>query len=90
MRLHKLTIGSAKEPKGAIDNHRYNNLKNVTVDFDQGEWITVVIGKNGTGKSNVLEAITHLFCELAMDANMPSRKPQLNFFYKLTYSCNRK
>ena len=36
MRLHKLTIGSAKEPKGAIDNHRYNNLKNVTVDFDQG------------------------------------------------------
>lgn len=90
MRLHKLTIGSDKEPKGAIDNHRYKNLKNVTVDFDQGEWITVVIGKNGTGKSNVLEAITHLFCELAMDANMRSRKPQLNFFYKLTYSCNEK
>ncbi|PMG76919.1 AAA family ATPase [Vibrio lentus] len=90
MRLHKLTIGSDKEPINDIDNHRYKNLKNVTVDFAQGEWITVVIGKNGTGKSNVLEAITHIFCELVMDASMLSRKPDLKFYYKLTYSCNDK
>lgn len=90
MRLHSLTLGSTKEPAGSVDWHRYKNLKNVTINFDQEEWITVVIGKNGTGKSNVLEAITHIFCELAMDANMLSRKSELRFYYKLTYSCNNK
>ncbi len=90
MRLHKLILGSEKEIVGSVDRHRYKNLKNVTIDFDQEEWITVVIGKNGTGKSNVLEAITHIFCELAMDANMQSRKSELQCYYNLTYSCNNK
>lgn len=90
MRLHKLLIGSEKEQLGSVDCHRYKNLKNVSIDFDQEEWITVLIGKNGTGKSNVLEAITHIFCELAMDANMHSRKSELLCYYKLTYSCDNK
>lgn len=90
MRLHKLKLGSEKEIVNSVDRHRYKNLKNVTINFDQEEWITVVIGKNGTGKSNVLEAITHIFCELALDANMLSRKSELQCYYKLTYSCNNK
>ncbi|HCG0729608.1 TPA: hypothetical protein NJJ48_006555, partial [Pseudomonas aeruginosa] len=50
MRLDKLTIGSPKKSR----THQFKNLKNVTIDFEQDHWVTVVIGWNGTGKSNVL------------------------------------
>lgn len=90
MRLDKLRIGSDKPPIDGIDKHRFKNLKDVTIDFDEDEWITVVIGWNGTGKSNVLEAITHLFCELSMDAEMPSRTSAISFSYELTYFCHGK
>lgn len=39
----------------------YRNLKNVTVDFDKDSLTTVVIGENGTGKSNLIEAIVEVF-----------------------------
>lgn len=64
MRLDKLTIGSDKAPINGVDNHRFKNLKNVTIDFDQDHWVTVVIGWNGTGKSNVLEALAIIFRDL--------------------------
>ena len=60
MRLDKLTIGSAKDSP----THQFKNLKNVTIDFDQDHWVTVVIGWNGTGKSNVLEALAIIFRDL--------------------------
>jgi energy-coupling factor transporter ATP-binding protein EcfA2 len=70
MRLHWLWIGE------------YKNLKDVTIDFDQGEWITVVIGWNGTGKSNVLEALATLFRDLIMNER---NKPL--FPYRIKYRC---
>lgn len=75
MRLDKLTIGSAKNSP----THCFKNLKNVTVDFDQNHWITVVIGWNGTGKSNVLEALAIIFRDLIQDKRKPT------FAYNLTY-----
>jgi recombinational DNA repair ATPase RecF len=60
MRLDKLTIGSDK----VSPSHRFKNLKNVTVDFDQDHWVTVIIGWNGTGKSSVLEALALIFRKL--------------------------
>jgi len=57
----------------------YKNLKDVTVDFDEDHWVTVVIGWNGTGKSNVLEALATLFRDLVMEERAPS------FPYKLRY-----
>ncbi|WEI19573.1 AAA family ATPase [Acinetobacter proteolyticus] len=60
MRLDYLKIGSAK----ASLTHQFKNLKDVCIDFDQKEWITVVIGWNGTGKSNVLEALAVIFGDL--------------------------
>ena len=39
----------------------YRNLKNVTVDFDRDSLTTVVIGENGSGKSNLIEAIVEVF-----------------------------
>ena len=76
MRLNKLTIGSSQDSP----SHRFKNLKDVTIDFDQDHWITVVIGWNGTGKSNVLEALALIFREL-----MWRRPPRIEFAFKLSY-----
>lgn len=75
MRLDKLTIGSPKDSR----THQFKNLKNVTIDFDQKQWVTVVIGWNGTGKSNVLEALAIIFRDLIAKERMPS------FAFQLAY-----
>jgi len=75
MRLDKLTIGSTKDSQ----THQFKNLKNVTIDFDQGDWVTVVIGWNGTGKSNVLEALAIIFRDLIAKKRMPA------FAFQLAY-----
>lgn len=68
MRVDKIKIGSDKNSP----NHQFKNLKNVTIDFDQDHWVTVVIGWNGTGKSNVLEALAIIFRDLIMRAKGPA------------------
>lgn len=75
MRLDKLTIGSAKDSP----THQFKNLKNVTIDFDQDHWVTVVIGWNGTGKSNVLEALAIIFRDLIGKKRTPA------FAFQLAY-----
>ena len=75
MRLDKLTIGSAKDSR----THQFKNLKNVTIDFDQDHWVTVVIGWNGTGKSNVLEALAIIFRDLIGKKRTPA------FAFQLAY-----
>jgi recombinational DNA repair ATPase RecF len=39
----------------------FKNLKGVDIDFDEERLTTVVIGQNGAGKSNLIEAITDVF-----------------------------
>ncbi|EAX0032604.1 chromosome segregation protein SMC [Salmonella enterica subsp. arizonae serovar 40:z36:-] len=75
MRLDSITIGSPKNSP----THRFKNLKNVVINFDQDHWITVIIGWNGTGKSNVLEALAIIF----RDFIQGKRKPA--FAFKLEY-----
>jgi len=75
MRLDKLTLGSTKDSP----THQFKNLKNVTIDFDQDHWVTVVIGWNGTGKSNVLEALAIIFRDLIAKKRMPL------FAFELSY-----
>ncbi len=77
MRLEKLTIGSPKDSP----SHQFKNLKDVTIDFDQDHWVTVVIGWNGTGKSNVLEALAIIFRELIS----PKKSPKIDFAFQLSY-----
>lgn len=81
MRLDKITIGSAKDSP----THCFKNLKNVTVDFDQKHWITVVIGWNGTGKSNVLEALAIIFRDLIQGSEKPSKAVRPAFAFNLSY-----
>lgn len=75
MRLDKLTIGSANDSR----THQFKNLKNVTIDFDQDHWVTVLIGWNGTGKSNVLEALAIVFRDLI------SKEKRPEFAFRLAY-----
>ncbi|HVZ70930.1 MAG TPA: AAA family ATPase [Polyangia bacterium] len=75
MRLDRLTIGSdSPQP-----THQFKNLKNVTIDFDQDHWVTVVIGWNGTGKSNVLEALAIIFRDLVRRVRTPA------FAFRIAY-----
>ncbi|PQJ40106.1 hypothetical protein BTN99_20185 [Vibrio campbellii] len=53
MRLQRLKITSA-----------YKNLNGVELNFSQAENRTVIIGQNGTGKSNLLEALVAIFLRL--------------------------
>ncbi|EFI5421023.1 AAA family ATPase [Enterobacter hormaechei] len=57
---------------------RFKNLENVTVDFDEDHLMTVVVGRNGSGKSNVLEALVAIFRNLDLGEAPP-------FSYKLVY-----
>ena len=63
----------------------YKNLKNLTIDFDQDHLITVLIGRNGTGKSNVLEALTVIFRDLLMGEDGNSKKNLPSFKYRIAY-----
>ena len=40
---------------------QYKNLKDFTLNFDGNSFIDVFVGKNGTGKSNLFEAIIEIF-----------------------------
>lgn len=68
MRLDRLTIP------------RYRNLRAFTIDFDDTQATTVLLGRNGSGKSNLIEAIVEIFRELEICGAPP-------FPYILEYSC---
>lgn len=57
---------------------RFKNLENVKVDFDEEHLMTVVVGRNGSGKSNVLEALVSIFRNLDLGEAPP-------FSYVLNY-----
>lgn len=58
----------------------YRNLRDFQIDFDETQATTVLLGHNGTGKSNVIEALVEIFRELEL-GGVP------NFAYELTYTC---
>lgn len=43
---------------------QFRNLQNFKIDFDSDSFTTVIVGRNGTGKSNILEAIIVIFKNL--------------------------
>ena len=68
MRLDQVTIGEFK------------NLRDLRVDFDEDSPYTVLVGKNGSGKSNLIEALTFIFRNLDLELEAP-------FAYQLKYRC---
>lgn len=63
---------------------KYKNLIDFTVDFESGKGLSILIGNNGSGKSNVLEAISGIF------VNAYSAKAIHKFVYSLTYEIKEK
>ncbi len=84
MRLDYLKIGSAKDSP----THQFKNLKDVYIDFDEDQSITVVIGWNGTGKSNVLEALAIIFRDLIRKEKIPAFAFELK--YEIGSGINKK
>ena len=63
---------------------KYKNLIDFEVNFETGNGLSVLVGNNGSGKSNVLEALSGIF------ANAYSAKPLHKFVYSLTYEIKGK
>lgn len=63
---------------------KYKNLSPLTIDFESGNGLTMLVGNNGSGKSNVLEAISGIFHDLFKGKD--SRKIKCD--YKLQYTLN--
>lgn len=57
----------------------FKNLKQLAVDFDEDKLTTVVIGQNGAGKSNLIEALTQVFRWVDL------RRSEPRFSYRVTY-----
>ncbi len=59
---------------------QFKNLTDFSIKFGEESSTTVLVGRNGTGKSNILEATTLIFRDL--DLNESPR-----FSYELSYAC---
>lgn len=59
----------------------FKNLIEFEVDFDETSNRQVVVGRNGVGKSNLLEALTWIFRDLDLEE-------ESHFAYDIEYLCN--
>jgi len=50
-------------------NSPFKNLDQIVVDFDENHLMTVIVGWNGSGKSNVLEALVAIFRDLDLGSS---------------------
>lgn len=60
--------------------HDFKNLRDFSIDFDETSLTTVLVGANGSGKSNLLEALVLIFRSLDLGEPPP-------FAYSLRYIC---
>lgn len=58
----------------------FKNLGSIDIDFDEDELATVLVGENGAGKSNVIEALVTIFRDLDLN-------DVTSFRYELIYRC---
>ncbi|NRD55708.1 AAA family ATPase [Corallococcus exiguus] len=65
-----------------IKVHSFKNLKDFHIDFNEKRLTTVLIGINGSGKSNLIEALALIFREL--DINNENTPP---FEFSIRYQC---
>ncbi len=59
---------------------KFKNLENLQIDFRNNEAVSVFIGNNGSGKSNIIEALSSIFAGLYNNELNP------NFSYELSYN----
>ena len=59
----------------------FKNLINFEVDFDETSNRQIIVGRNGVGKSNLVEALTRIFRDLDLEEDS-------EFAYEIEYLCN--
>ena len=69
----------------ALHLDAFKNLKGFDVDFDINSPRQVIVGRNGVGKSNLLEAIASIFRDLDLEEE-PSALSACG--YRIEYHCN--
>lgn len=67
--------------------HEYKNLKDLTVTFDEDNYIDILVGKNGSGKSNFFEALLKILGTMIKDATNIN---DADIQFELTYEINGK
>ncbi len=75
MRLTSLYIG------------QYKNLRDFSLNFDGSSFIDVFVGKNGTGKSNLFEALIEIFRHIV---EYDRDKATCDFNYRIGFEINGK
>ncbi len=60
---------------------KFKNLRNFSINIDEKEWHTVLLGQNAAGKSNFLESLVIIFRDLDLEQ-------QTSFNYSIEYKCN--
>lgn len=60
----------------------YKNLRDFSLSFEGSSFIDVFVGKNGTGKSNLFEALIEIFRHII---EFDRTKTDIEFSYKLIY-----
>ena len=63
----------------------FKNLKEFSIDFDKEALTSVIVGRNATGKSNLMEALVTIFRDLDLEPEAGSE-----FTYQLRYSIRDK
>ncbi|MCS4297501.1 MULTISPECIES: AAA family ATPase [Acinetobacter] len=61
---------------------QYKNLRDFSINFDGSSFIDVFVGKNGTGKSNLFEALIEIFRHIV---EYDRAKADLGFSYRFLY-----
>lgn len=64
-----------------LEIKEFKNLKKFQIDLDETQLTSVLLGRNGAGKSNFLEAVVIIFRDL--DLNVVTKE----FSYKIKYRC---
>ena len=59
----------------------YKNLKNIDVDFEKSNGCSLIVGLNGSGKSNLLEVLSAIFSSLYLGKDTLD----INFQFELEY-----
>jgi predicted ATPase len=61
----------------------FKNLRDFAIGFDPGAQTTMLVGRNGTGKSNLIEALVRIFRDLIQHKS--GAAVGTDFAYRLTY-----
>jgi len=69
---------------------KYNNIEDITFDFNKSPLITLLVGQNGLGKSNFLESVVFIFKHLHLTESESKLTTDLHlhfFSYSIEYIC---